>query len=132
MSLHRNTISILGNVGRTPELRGTKSNTPVTNIEICTEHPYKTREGEKKVEKTWHHVVIFGRLAETVVKAVEQGQLVSVDGRVRNQEFMAKDGTKHNTIEIVCEKIGFGPKSKWEYYDDETEEVTEGEPAKEE
>lgn len=125
MSLHRNIHSICGNVGKTPELRGTKSGTPVTNLHVCSEHPYKTRDGEKRVEKTWHNIVVFGKLAEVVAQNVEQGQLVSVDGRARNQEFTGKDGVKRITTEIVCEKIGFGPKSQYEYYDEEDEVPSE-------
>ena len=53
-----NEVRLLGNVGRTPELRQTqKNNMPVTDFSLATTKRWYTKEGEEKMLTHWHKIV---------------------------------------------------------------------------
>lgn len=74
-------ITIVGNLGRDPEMRYLPSGTPVTNFSVATNHTYTT-SGEKAQETTWFRVAVFGKQAEAVSQYLHKGSKVLVEGRL--------------------------------------------------
>ena len=86
-----NEVRLLGNVGRTSELRYTKNNTPVIDFTLATSKKWKTRDGEERQDTAWHKVICWGKTAETVSKIIKTGDLVYVDGEISYRQYDKKE-----------------------------------------
>lgn len=102
-----NKAMILGNLGSDPELRYTKSNTPVCNISVATNEVWTDSNGERQQRTEWHRVVVFGRTAENMNEYLEKGRQVFVEGRLQTREWEDKQGQTKYTTEIVADNVQF-------------------------
>lgn len=109
MSKSLNKVQLIGNVGLIETKRNDQS--VFTKISIATSYGYKTTTGEFKEETSWHSVAVYGKLAETCEKYVNQGSKLFIEGRLRNSKYI-KDGVERYSTDIVCENIIFLSPSK--------------------
>ena len=77
-----NEVTIIGNLGRDPELRTTTNGTSVCSLSVATS--YKPKEGEERVE--WHRVTVWGNQADACSKYLEKGRQVYVRGRLQTKK----------------------------------------------
>ena len=96
-----NKVTILGNLGRDPEVRYTPSNMAIATVSIAT--TYKAKDKEPETE--WHRTVFFGRLAEIAGEYLKKGSSVYVEGRLRTQKWTDKNGVERYTTEIVADQM---------------------------
>lgn len=91
-----NTVTLIGNVGRAPEVRKTKSGTAVATLSVAT-----TYLDQSKQEQTdWHNVVVWGEAAEEM-SAINVGDRVIVVGQSRTRTWTDQSGQKRYTHEVV-------------------------------
>lgn len=96
-----NTISLIGNVGKDPEIRFTKAGEPIANFTLATSESWKDAAGQK-VEKTeWHRLEVFGALAQIARDFVKKGKPIYVQGKIRYDEYTDKESVKRNVTKIV-------------------------------
>lgn len=95
-----NKCFFIGNVGKDPEVRSTKSGICVANFSIATE---KVIKGEKKT--TWISIVAWARTAEIVRDYVKKGKQVWVEGELQNSSWVGDDGVKRYKTEINAYKV---------------------------
>lgn len=100
---------IVGNVGKTPELRYTNSGKAVCNFSVAVNEKY----GETETT-TWYKVVAWDKKAESAGKYLEKGQEVLVEGRVSVEAWADKvSGEPKATLVLTATSpIQFGSKSK--------------------
>ncbi|MGE5620221.1 MAG: single-stranded DNA-binding protein [Sphingomonadaceae bacterium] len=94
--------TIIGNLGRDPEMRYTPSGKPVTSFSVACNHVYTAADGERKEETEWFRVSAWGKLAETCSQYLKKGSRVFVEGRLRTRTWEGQDGQKRTDIEIVA------------------------------
>lgn len=112
-----NSITIAGNIGQQPELRITASGMAVVDFTVATTHG---KDDKKKT--SWFNVVCFGKTAENVAASVNKGDSVIVMGRMEQDEYTKKDGTKGKTVKVIVEECG--PSLRWDIYvKDQSEKV---------
>lgn len=100
--LSMNEHTIIGNVGRDPEIRSLQSGNSVANLAVATNRRYKDKSGEWQEDTQWHNVVIYGPLVSSVIeKYVSKGSQVMVRGESRTRKWQDKDGNDRYTTEIV-------------------------------
>ncbi len=99
-----NKVILLGNVGKDPEIRYTQAGDPIANFSLATSQRWKSKTGEKQERTEWHRVDVFGKQAEIVRDYVKKGKQVLVEGEIRYEEWVDKDGNKRNTTKI---HVGF-------------------------
>lgn len=103
MSRSVNKVTLVGNVGRDPEVRQTQGGTKVANTSLATTYKY----GEKE-ETDWHRLVFWDKLAEVVEKWVKKGDRIYIEGRIKYGSY-DKDGITYPTTEIhVREMVMLG------------------------
>jgi single-strand DNA-binding protein len=96
-----NKITIVGYLGRDPELRYTPSGTPVCDFSVATTERKGRREGEEGEEiTTWFRVNMWGRQAELANQYLQKGRLVYVEGRLTLREYTDRDGNKRTTLDV--------------------------------
>ncbi|OGL90238.1 hypothetical protein A3I45_01635 [Candidatus Uhrbacteria bacterium RIFCSPLOWO2_02_FULL_53_10] len=107
--MNLNKAIVAGNLTRDPELRTMPSGGHVVTFGLATNRFWKDQNGAQQKDTQFHNIVAFGKLAETTAKFLVKGRLALVEGRIQNRSYVAKDGQKRYTSEIVAEVIQFGP-----------------------
>jgi len=96
-----NSIHLIGNVGRDPELKES-GETKFCKFSLATSTYIKN---ENVTE--WHNVTCFGKTAENVARFVKKGSLVYVEGRVQSGEYTNKEGQKVKTFDVIAREVKF-------------------------
>ena len=110
----RNKVELIGNVGDTPKYREIETGDkaiPVVVFLLATNESWKGKDGEKKTKTTWHRIVAYRSIAETINKYVKKGALLFIDGRIQYREY-EKDEQTHYITEIVVTEFQFLDKKK--------------------
>ena len=94
-------ISIIGNVGRDPELRMTSGGRPVCDFSVAVNRGSGSG-GERSEQTDWYRVSCWGKQAETAQQIVQKGQQIYVDGRFSPREWTTKEGEKRTSLDISC------------------------------
>ena len=95
-----NTITVIGNVGRDPELRYANSGTAVLKFSIADNYG---RDENKKT--SWHNVTVFGEMAENVGAVLSKGQRVIVIGRNEESEYTTREGETKKKWQIIADDV---------------------------
>ena len=96
-----NKVTILGALGRDPEMKYLPSGSAVVTISVATDESYNDKNTGQKVEKTeWHRLTAFGKLAEIIGQYLKKGSKAYFEGKLRTNEY-EKDGIKCYSTEIV-------------------------------
>lgn len=102
MSRSVNKVTLIGTLGRDPEVRYMPNGNAVANINIATDESYNDRQTGQKVEQTeWHRISVFGKLAEICQQYLKKGSRVYFEGKLKTREW-EKDGVKRYTTEIIA------------------------------
>jgi len=109
-------ITILGNLGRDPELRRTRTGTPVTSFSVATNRHYDDGTGQGHERTTWFRVSAWGNLAEPCANYLRKGRQVFVVGEiVPSEPWKGRDGEWHASLEVTARVVKFlGGKGQWE------------------
>jgi single-strand DNA-binding protein len=107
-------ITVIGRLGRDPEMRYLPNGDPVTSFSMATDRQYNDRNGQKVKETTWFRVSVFGKNAEIANQYLSKGKMVLVEGRLRPDPksggpatFTKQDGTVGASFEIVANTVRF-------------------------
>jgi single-strand DNA-binding protein len=76
------TLILIGNLGKEPEMRFTPSGQPVTTLSVATNRRYSGANGPPVKETAWFRVTIWGKQAETCNQFLHKGSKVLVEGRL--------------------------------------------------
>ena len=111
------TITAHGKVGSQPEIRFTGGGMAVTEFRLAV-----TSGKDDKKKTTWHSVKTFGKLAENVAGGVNKGDTVLVTGRIEDDEYTKKDGTKGTFRSLIADEVGMS--LRWNVWvKDQTEQT---------
>ena len=102
-----NKVILIGNLGRDPELRYTKSGQAVANFSIATNERWKDKDGQSQERTEWHRIVTWGKTAELCAQYLAKGRTTYLEGRLQTREYEDKDGIKRYTTEIVAQNVTF-------------------------
>ena len=101
-----NKVTIIGNLGKDPEVRYSPDGGAIANLAIATTSSWKDKaSGEKKEETEWHRVVFYGRTAEVAGEYLKKGRSVYVEGRLKTRKWTDKEGQERYTTEIVGDQM---------------------------
>lgn len=102
-----NKITIVGNLGKDPELRYTPQGTPVTTFSLATNEKSRNREGEMEDHTEWFEVTIFGKQAETASKYLVKGRPVYIEGPLKTDIWQDRDGKTRVTLKVRATDMKF-------------------------
>ena len=101
-----NRVTLLGNVGKDPEVKFLPSGQAVANFTIATSDRYKDKAGEWQDRTEWHNLAAFARTAEIVRDYVKKGSKIYVEGRLTTRSWDDKDtGKKVYRTEIMVNEL---------------------------
>ncbi len=96
-----NKVTLVGNLGRDPELRRLESGAAVAQFSIATTENYKDRNGEWQSSTEWHDIVLWRNLAERAESQLKKGMLIYLEGKLSTRKWEDKDGNPRKTTEVV-------------------------------
>jgi len=102
-----NKITIVGYLGRDPELRYTPQGTAVCKLSVATTERRKSVGGQSEEHTTWFRVTVWGRQAELANEYLARGRQVYLEGRLRLEEYTDRDGNPRISPEVNATDIQF-------------------------
>ena len=102
-----NTVTVVGNITRDPELRFTPSGAAVANFGLAWNR--KGRDGEEVV--SFFDVTAWNQLAENAAESLSKGMRVMVYGRLDQRSWETQDGDRRSKVEIIADEIA--PSLRW-------------------
>ncbi len=107
-----NTITIIGNVTKDPELRFTASGQATASFGIAVNRRWQNRQTNDWEEQvSFFNVVTWREMAENVAESLHKGSRVIVTGRLEQRSWETPDGDKRSVVDIVADEIG--PSLRW-------------------
>lgn len=98
-----NKVTILGRVGKDPDIRMSASGTQIATITIATSESWRDKNGDKQEKTEWHRVVIFNDklIGNVVEKYIKKGTLLYVEGSLQTRKYTDTQGVEKYSTEIV-------------------------------
>lgn len=103
-----NKVTLLGHVGKDPEIRATQGGTTAANFSLATP---ERKEGEEWVDHTeWHNLVAFQRTAEVVRDYVKKGSQILIEGKLQTQSWDDKESgqKRYKTVILISDLVLLG------------------------
>ncbi len=103
-----NTVTIVGNLTRDPELRFTQGGAAVANFGVAWN--LKGRDGQED-KVSFFDVTCWRQLAENVSDSLTKGSRVVIYGRLDHRSWENQDGEKRSKVEIIADDVA--PSLRW-------------------
>ena len=102
-----NKVTLLGNLGRDPDVRASQDGNKIVNLSIATSERWKDRNSGEQREKTeWHRVVIFNEnLARIAEQYLRKGSNVYLEGQLQTRKWTDQQGVEKYTTEVVISRF---------------------------
>jgi single-strand DNA-binding protein len=105
MNSMKNKVTLIGNLGNTPEIKSLENNKKLARVSIATNEVYKNQKGERVTDTTWHNVIMWTPLADIAEKLLKKGSEVAIEGKLINRSYTDKDGIKRYITEIQASEL---------------------------
>ena len=108
-----NKVTLIGNLGKDPEIRTTNDGRELANFSLATSESWKDKvTGEKKDKTEWHRVVVFNEGLVRVIKSyVKKGSKLYIEGQLQTRKWVDNENQERYTTEIVLQNYNFSSPS---------------------
>ena len=102
-----NKVTLIGNLGKSPDIRQTSDGREIANISLATTERWKDKNtGERKEKVEWHKISVFNQGLVNVVKNyVKKGSKLYIEGQLQTRKWTDNNGTDKYTTEIVLQNF---------------------------
>ena len=100
-----NTVQIMGNLARDPEVRYTQSGKAVATFTVAASNTFTSSDGETKEQTAFINCVAWGKQGEGVGN-LRKGNRCFVEGRLQTRSYETADGQKKYVTEVVANFVG--------------------------
>lgn len=107
-------LTIVGNLGRDPEMRYLPSGSPVTDMSVATNRVYTDGNGQKVTETSWFRVTAWGSMGENANQYLKKGSRILVEGYLKPDPetggpriWTRNDGTPAASFEMTAQNITY-------------------------
>ncbi|MGT2929960.1 single-stranded DNA-binding protein [Streptococcus dentasini] len=97
-----NKVILIGRLVAAPEMIKTSSDKSVTHVTLAVNRRFKSQDGERQAD--FINIVLWGKLAETLVSYANKGSLLSLDGEIRTRRY-DKDGQTRYVTEVLAQSF---------------------------
>jgi single-strand DNA-binding protein len=106
MTSLRNSVRLIGRLGKQPEVRTFDSGNKMATFSLATTEKYNNAKGERVEETQWHNIVAWGKKAELAEKYLNKGEEVALEGKIITRSY-DKNGEKRYMTEVVVNDLLF-------------------------
>lgn len=104
MTTLKNSVQLIGRLGKDPEIRNFDSGKKMATFTIATNEIYYNNKGEKVEDVQWHNVVVWGKKADVVENYLKKGSEIAMEGKLINRSY-EKDGEKRYITEVNLNEL---------------------------
>jgi single-strand DNA-binding protein len=97
-----NKVTLIGRLGKDPEVRRLENGVAVTKIGIATTEYYRDQNNNLQEQTEWHDVVMWRGLADNAEKVLKKGFLIFVEGKLTHRKYQTQNGEDRYTTEVVA------------------------------
>jgi single-strand DNA-binding protein len=105
-----NSVTLIGNLTRDPELRFTTGGRGVASFGLAVNRRYQ-QNGEWQEQTSFFNVVCWGDLGENAATSLTKGARAIVTGRLEQRSWETQDGEKRSVVEVIADEVG--PSLRW-------------------
>src|SRR5213082_3776715 len=110
--MNGNSVTLVGNVTRDPELRFTPSGQATASFGLAVNRVWNDRQtNERKEAVSFFDVVCWREMAENTSESLQKGARVIVTGRLEQRSWENQEGERRSVVEVVADEIG--PSLRW-------------------
>ena len=107
-----NSVTLVGNITRDPELRYTNAGQTITSFGLAVNRVWNDRQsGERREQVSYFDIKCWGQLGENVAHSLTKGARVVVTGRLEQRQYETQSGEKRNAVDINADEVG--PSLRW-------------------
>jgi len=105
MTTIRNTVTLVGHLGRDPEMRTFENGRKLVRFSLATNELWRNEKGETMKETQWHNIVGWGKTAELMQERLVKGKEVIVKGKLTYNNYTDKNGVNRVNPEVVVSEF---------------------------
>jgi single-strand DNA-binding protein len=106
-----NTVTLVGNLTRDPELRFTNSGLAQTTFGLAVNRRRQNASGEWEDNTSFFDIVCWRDMAENVSTSLNKGNRIVVTGRLEQRSWETENGDRRSKVEVIADEIG--PSLRW-------------------
>ena len=101
-----NKVTLIGNLGKDPDVRHTQDGAPIVTLAIATSDSWKDKAtGEKREKTEWHRVVIFNEhLCKVAENYLKKGSKIYIEGSLQTRKWTDNAGVEKYSTEVVLQR----------------------------
>ena len=101
-----NKVTLIGHLGKDPEIRHFENTRSVVNFTLATSESYRDKEGNKVENTEWHNISCWSAgLNDVMMKYLHKGSPVYVEGKLRTRQYQDKENVTRYITEIVVDEM---------------------------
>lgn len=100
-----NKVVLSGCAGADAELRIVGGNSKLARVNMAVNESYRNAAGEEVKRTQWFSLTFWNAKADIAELKIKKGTRFTIEGRLQNNNYEAKDGTKRYTTEIVVDEV---------------------------
>ncbi len=105
MNALRNSVQLIGHIGKDIELKSFDNGNQLAKLIVATNEYYKDANGEKVQETQWHNIAAWGKLAEVMSSTLVKGNEVAIQGKLVYRSYEDKEGVTRYVSEVVAKEF---------------------------
>lgn len=102
-----NKVQLIGRLGQEPQLKYTRTGSPIANFAVATDESFIDRDGNKQNRTEWHRIVVFQKTAENCGRYLHKGSLVYVEGSLQTHKWQDQQGIDRYMTEVKAQRVVF-------------------------
>jgi len=100
-----NKVSLIGNLGKDPEIRTLEGSIKVAKFSLATSESFKDKNGVLQTETEWHTIVAWRNVADLAEKYLRKGSAIYLEGKLKTRSYEDKEGNKKYVTEVIAESF---------------------------
>lgn len=100
-----NKVTLIGRLTAEPQLKLTNNGQKVCRFSLAVNRQFKNVEGERKAD--FINCMAWQQRADLINNYVHKGDLIAIEGRIQVSSYIATDGTKRYSTDVIVEQIEF-------------------------
>lgn len=105
MTSLKNTVTLIGNLGQDVDFKELDGDKKVAKFSLAVNENYKTKSGAVETKTEWFNLIAWGKTAEIANNILKKGHEVIVKGKLKNNNYVDKDGNKRFGMDIIVSQL---------------------------
>lgn len=105
MNSIRNSVMLIGHLGKDPEVRTLQNGNTFAKLSLATNEVYRKSNGDKVTSTYWHNCIAWGKRAEVINNLLKKGKEVAIRGKLTYSSYEDKNGVMRYQPQIVVNEF---------------------------